>query len=244
MLRFLYLIWFCLVAFPVMLTMTILTAVATIVFFWCPNSAFIVGLQRLWSKMFFWFLFCPVTVEGEENLKPNTSYVFVCNHQSMLDVWVIYGYLPVIFKWIMKKEVGRIPLVGTACRYAGHICIDRSNPRSAYKSLEQMRATLKDGICTVIFPEGTRTKTGKMGAFKRGAFQIALDAGLEVVPLTISGAWEAWKPTARFATPHPIRLSIGKPMPMTLDRTKEPAELRADEEAFIAKVHEAVASKL
>lgn len=244
MLRCLYLIWTVLVAAPILISMTLFTSIMTILLFWCPNSAFIVFIQRLWSRMFFWVLFCPVTVEGRENIVPGRSYVFVANHQSMLDVWVVYGYLPVIYKWIMKKEVDSIPFVGAACRAAGHICVDRSNPRAAYQSLERMRQTLKDGICTVIFPEGTRSKTGQMGRFKRGAFQLALDAELDIIPLSISGAWDAWKPTALLPTPHPIHLTIGQPIPMTLDKNKEVAELRKDEEEFIEHVRQAVASNL
>lgn len=244
MFTLLYRIWFCLVALPLLLTATFITSVATILCFWCPNSAFIIGIQRLWSRLFFWLLFMPVTVEGRENIEPNKSYVFVANHQSMLDVWLVYGYLPVIFKWIMKKEVDSIPLVGSACRYAGHICVDRSNPRKALASLERMKTIMTNGVCTVVFPEGTRTKTGKMARFKRGAFQIALDLNLDVVPISISHAWDAMPPGAIFPRPKKLKLVIGKPVPMNIDKNQDPALVRAEEEAFIQKVHDIIEKEL
>lgn len=244
MVKYLYIAYQYLFAIPVLVVMTFLTSVMTILCFWCPNAAFPIWWQRTWSKCFFWLLFLPVEVEGMEHIEPGKSYVFVSNHQSMLDVWLIYGNLPVVFKWIMKKEVDKIPFVGAACRYAGHVCVDRSNPRSAYQSLERMKQTLRNGVCTVVFPEGTRTKTGQMGRFKRGAFQIALDLGLDIVPISISGAFACMKPGQPYVTRGKIRLYVGEPMPMNIDRTQETAIVREQEEAFIEQVRTRIAEQV
>lgn len=113
----------------------------------------------------------------------------------------------------MKKELRKIPFVGTACAVAGHIFVDRSNPRAAMESLTYIKAQLHDGISTVIFPEGTRTKTGEMGRFKAGAFKIAMDMGLPVVPITLNGFYQSMPPGQFFANLYSrVSLHIGKPI--------------------------------
>jgi 1-acyl-sn-glycerol-3-phosphate acyltransferase len=114
---------------------------------------------------------------------------------------------------MMKKELRKIPFVGTACAVAGHIFVDRSNPRAALQSVELVKKELVDGISTVIFPEGTRTKTGEMGRFKQGAFKIAMDLNLPVVPISLSGFYDAMPSGAFFVQPHAhVHLHIGKPI--------------------------------
>ena len=155
----------------------------------------------------------PIKISGRENVDPKQSYVFVANHQSFLDVFAVYGWLPNNFKWLMKKELRKIPFVGTACAVAGHIFVDRSNPRAAMESLTYIKAQLHDGISTVIFPEGTRTKTGEMGRFKAGAFKIAMDMGLPVVPITLNGFYKSMPPGQFFANlDSHVSLHIGKPI--------------------------------
>jgi len=98
------------------------------------------------------FTFVKVKITGLEKLNPRQSYVIVCNHQSIYDIFVVYGWLPMIFKWMMKEEVRRIPFVGIACEAAGHIFINRSNPVAAKHSLEKAESQLKNGVSVVIFP--------------------------------------------------------------------------------------------
>lgn len=115
------------------------------------------------------------------------SYVFVSNHQSAFDIFLIYGFLGVPVKWLMKASIGKIPFVGAACRAAGFIFVDNSTPKAAAGSVKAAEDALRNGASIVVFPEGSRTHTGKMGLFKRGAYQIAVDQGLPVVPITLNG---------------------------------------------------------
>lgn len=174
-------------ALPLLLSLTVFTAIFTVCTIPWKNSEFVHKEQQLWSRMFYWLTFTKREFEGLENIRPGQSYVFVSNHQSLFDVWVIYGWLPVVFKWIMKKELRKVPFVGTGCAAAGHIFIDRSHPKAAVESLERAKKILVNGVSLVIFPEGTRSKTGEVQAFKRGAFQIAFDMNLPVVPISLSG---------------------------------------------------------
>ena len=209
----LYIIYQYLIAFPLIIVVTLFTAIFTILCFPWKNGKVPRAVQVFWSRSVLWFLLIPIKVTGKENVDPKQSYVFVANHQSFLDVFAVYGWLPNNFKWLMKKEIRKVPFVGTACAVAGHIFVDRSNPRAALQSMDHIKKELVDGISTVIFPEGTRTKTGEMGRFKQGAFKIAMDMGLPVVPLSLGGFFKAMPSGQAFANPRArVSLHIGKPI--------------------------------
>ena len=211
--KVLYILYQYLIGLPLVILMTLFTAIFTIVCFPWKNGKAPRAVQVFWSRSVLWFLLIPIKVTGAENVNPKQSYVFVANHQSALDVFAVYGWLPNNFKWMMKKELRKIPFVGTACAVAGHIFVDRSNPRAALQSVELVKKELVDGISTVIFPEGTRTKTGEMGRFKQGAFKIAMDLNLPVVPISLSGFYDAMPSGAFFVQPHAhVHLHIGKPI--------------------------------
>lgn len=202
-----------LIAFPVLLVLTIITAVATTILSpLFPNKRFSYFPARWWGRSFCYLLFLKVEVSGLENLNPKQSYVIACNHQSIYDIFVVYGWLPMIFKWVMKAELRKIPLVGKACEAAGHIFINRSNPIAAKHSLEKAEEQLQNGVSVVIFPEGTRTYDGKMGAFKRGAFRIATDLSLPIVPVTLRGCYKTLPRNTFNVTPGLIEIIIHKPI--------------------------------
>lgn len=232
--KYLYIAYQYLIAFPFLWIWTMLVALITILFFPIPNAYWLNRLQAVWARMFCWLMFIPVTVSGEENIKKGQSYVFVANHQSMFDIWMVYGWLPVIFKWLMKKELRKIPLVGTACKAVGHIYIDRSSPGAARESLKVMEKALRNGISTVIFPEGTRSANGEVGKFKRGAFQIAADLNLPVIPISLSGCYEVMKKGAPYVTRHPIHMHIGEPIsPELFDKDHQTESIEMVREIII-----------
>ena len=211
----LYGLYQCIVVWPIMVVLTLFTAVFTMIFVPFRNAEFVHKVQQFWSRSFYRLMFLPVTVEGLEHIQPGQSYVFVSNHQSMFDVWLIYGWLPVIFKWLMKAELRKVPFVGIACKAAGHIFVDRKNPKAAMESMENIKKQLKDGVCTVIFPEGTRTKDGQVGRFKRGAFQIALDLKLPIIPISLSGCYDVLPKGKPFVYRRPVRMYVGEPIDIT-----------------------------
>ena len=214
-LYFLYGLYQYIIVWPIMVVLTLFTAVFTMIFVPFRNAEFVHRVQQFWSRSFYRLMFLPVTVEGLEHIQPGQSYVFVSNHQSMFDVWLIYGWLPVIFKWLMKAELRKVPFVGIACKAAGHIFVDRKNPKAAMESMENIKKHLKDGVCTVIFPEGTRTKDGQVGRFKRGAFQIALDLKLPIIPISLSGCYDVLPKGKPFVYRRPVRMYVGKPIDIT-----------------------------
>ena len=208
--KYLYIVYQYLIAWPIFVVITIFTALFTILLVPFRNSEFVHKEQQFWSRSAFWLMFLPVSVDGQEHIQKGQSYVFVANHQSMFDVWLVYGWLPVIFKWLMKAELRKVPFVGTACKAAGHIFVNRRNAKAAMESLKNVESQLVDGVCTVIFPEGTRSLNGEVGRFKRGAFQIAWDLGLPVIPLSLDGCFEVLPKGKPFVSRHPVHMHIGE----------------------------------
>ena len=211
-LKILFFFYQWLIAFPLLLVLTIVTALATILL--SPlfsNKRFSYFPARWWGRAFCYLLFIKVKLIGLEKLNPQQSYVIVCNHQSIYDVFVVYGWLPMIFKWLMKAELRKIPLVGKACADAGHIFIDRSNAVTAKHSIEQAEKQLKNGNSVVIFPEGTRTHNGEMCKFKRGAFLIATDLHLPILPVTLRGCYERLPRNTVNVVPGTIEIIIHQP---------------------------------
>ena len=198
-----------LIALPILLVLTILTALTTIIGCFLGNGniwGYFPG--RIWSRLFCIFSMVRVEVRGRENINKNTSYVFVANHQGAYDIFLIYGYLGHNFKWMMKKSLRKIPFVGKACAAAGHIFVDRNSPKSIMETLHKAEATLKDGMSLVVFPEGSRTPDGKLHRFKKGAYQLAIDLNLPVVPLTIDGAYAVMSRNTYLITPGKMILTI------------------------------------
>jgi len=202
------LLYQCIIALPILVVATILCALITIICIPWKNSWWLHQIQAIWARIFCWLFFIPVTIKGAENIRPGQSYVFVSNHQSYFDTFIIYGWLPVVFKWLMKKEISRIPLVGAACKAAGHIAIDRSHARAASESLAEVEKQLVNGVSTVIFPEGTRTSDGEVARFKRGAFQIAWNVNLPIIPIRLDGCYEVMNRHTSIVTRHPITMTI------------------------------------
>jgi 1-acyl-sn-glycerol-3-phosphate acyltransferase len=214
--HFLFSFYQWLVVFPIMLILTVLVALATILLSpLFPNTRLSYFPARAWARTACNLCFIRVKITGLENLNPHQSYVFALNHQSSFDIFVVYGWLPCFFKWIIKAEIHRIPFVGQACDAAGHIFINRSNPVLARQGLEKAEAQLQNGVSLAIFPEGTRTYTGQMGKFKRGAFRIATDLSLPIVPVTIKGSFERMHRNTASVTPGPIEMIIHAPIDLS-----------------------------
>ena len=207
-------------AMPVFFLITVYTAFFTLFTTKWKNSDFVHRTQQFWAKSYLKLAFLPVTVEGTEKLDMKQSYVFVSNHQSTTDVFLIYGWLPSVFKWIMKQELRKVPFIGCGCAAAGHIFIERQNKRHALESIGNAEQVLHDGVCVVVFPEGTRSTNGQVGRFKRGAFHIAQELQLPIVPISLSGCYETVPKGKLFVRWHPVKMYIGDP----IDSTKYPKE--------------------
>ncbi len=189
--RLLYLVYLWLFFVPVFLVLTLLTALTVIIGCLLGGERFFSYYPgMIWSRLTCYLALCPVTVKGREHIRRGRSYVFVANHQGAFDIFLIYGFLGVPIKWVMKAGIGKIPFVGAACRAAGFIFVDHSSAKAAARSVKEAERCLRGGASVAVFPEGSRTYDGKMIRFKKGAFQMALDQHLPVVPITLNGPFK------------------------------------------------------
>lgn len=213
--KFLYRLYQLLIFFPLFVVVTIFVALLT-------SLGCMVGLSRCFAFLptRFWgwftirFLFLPVKVEGREHLQPGQSYIFAANHQGAFDIFLLSGFLGREFKWMMKASLRKVPFVGMACEKAGYIFVDKSSRKAVAKTMDDARQRLVGGTSLAVFPEGARTFSGHMGIFRRGAFQLADELQLPVVPITIDGCFDVMPRTKdfHFAQWHPLRLVIHPPI--------------------------------
>ena len=176
---------------PLVIILTLLFGFLTALFAMLVNPRF--GSRYFavtWARILTLLTPMPVTVLGGENADRNRTYVVVCNHQSQYDILLIYGWLDLDLKWVMKQELRKIPGVGFGCEKAGHIFVDRSNPRRARAAVKEALERLGDGVGILFFAEGTRSLDGKLLPFKKGAFRLALEQQLPILPVTVRGTRE------------------------------------------------------
>ncbi len=206
--------WF--IFFPIFLVLTILTALTVMIFTSIFGSRFWGYYPpKWWSRLTCWIALCRIKSKGHENLDPKQSYVFVANHQGSFDIFLTYGFLNQNIKWVQKQSLRDIPLVGYASEKAGHVFVDNSNATSRSRTILSAKEQITDGVSIMIFPEGARTRTGKMNKFKRGAYHIAFDLDLPIVPLTINGPFDILKRNSHIIKPGKMELIIHKPIPTT-----------------------------
>lgn len=215
LLRSVYCIYQLLIALPVVVLITILTAVEVGVGCALGNGHFWGYYPgRWWGRIILRVLLLPVKVEGREHLERDQSYVFVANHQGSFDIFLVYGFLGRNFKWMMKHQLRKIPFVGYACERSHQIMVDKRGASKIRQTYETARRTLEQGYSVTVFPEGARTFTGHMGVFRKGAFALADELQLPVVPLTINGSFDVLPRMKGFNFVNwcPLRLTIHQPI--------------------------------
>lgn len=164
-------------------------------------------VSRFWSMMIYrlspWW---KVEVTGLENVIYGRSYVVVSNHQAMLDIPLLY-VLPFNFKWVSKREVYKIPVFGWVLWMHGDVAIERGASAAAKAMMAKCETYLRRGVSVIMFPEGTRTKTGQVNAFKEGAMRLAQESGVDILPVVIDGTYDAFDHSG-IAAPHTFRVRI------------------------------------
>ncbi len=153
---------------------------------------------------------------GAERVPPGRAYVYMSNHQSHLDIPMLYATLPSpTIRMLGKKELFQIPLWGRGLRAAEFIEVDRSNHESAMKSIEYAKRLVRDGVSIYLAPEGTRSRDGKIGPLKKGGFHLALGTGAPIVPVAIRGTIDILPRGARSARlGREVYVTIGAPIPV------------------------------
>ena len=184
------------------------------------------GITRQWARLVLIGCGVDVSLSGLENL-PAGPAVFAANHGSALDIPILFGYLPVGFRIIHKRSLYLLPIIGWYLWLAGHIGIDRGNPFKARKSLDAAAERMRGGTSFVVFPEGTRSRDGGVGLFKRGSFVLAIAAGVPVVPVSLAGVKQVVPHGLLTLTAGRVRVRLHPPLP-TAGRTRDDAEALAE----------------
>jgi len=178
-----------------------------------------------WAKGILRVCGIAVAVSGKENVEPEIPRVYMVNHQSYFDVFVVLACLPLDFKFLLKEELMRIPLLGPAMKRAGYIGIERDDPRKAIKSMNLAAERIRGGASVLIFPEGTRSLDGRLGSFKKGGFNLALKSGCDIVPVFISGTARIVPKGSLKIEKGNVKLSVGRPIPLSGYNRKNVAQL-------------------
>jgi 1-acyl-sn-glycerol-3-phosphate acyltransferase len=167
-----------------------------------------------WAKTILSLCGVKLVVKGLEDVRNDLPRVYMANHQSYFDIFTILAGLPVDFKFILKKELMRIPILGMAMKRAGYISIDRGDGRKAILSVNRAADQIRNGASVLIFPEGTRSRDGVVGEFKKGGFHLALKSGCDIVPVAIVKSRDIVPKGSLKINKGTIYLNIGRPIPL------------------------------
>ena len=172
-------------------------------------------ISKFWGRLNLALSGVTMSVIGDELIDENQPYIVMANHQSHYDVFALIGYLPLPLKWVMKRELRKIPVFGIACEKVGHIYVDRGNSEKAQKSLKAAGEKIRAGSSVAFFPEGTRSPDGKLQPFKKGGFVMALEAKVPILPVTVVGGRKILPKGSLRILPGNMKIIIHEPIPVT-----------------------------
>jgi len=167
-----------------------------------------------WAKIYLKVCSVNVEVKGADNVNRDLPCIYMSNHQSYFDIFTLLAGLPADFKFIMKKSLMKIPLLGTTMRRAGYLSVDRGDTKKAIMSMDAAAEKIRKGASILVFPEGTRSKDGHIQGFKKGGFHTAFKAGCDIVPITILNSRDIVPKGSLRIKKGTINMSIGKPIPV------------------------------
>jgi 1-acyl-sn-glycerol-3-phosphate acyltransferase len=226
------LLWSVIVVEPLIVLATLIFGiVSVIVTLFDGTGDAAIEVARVWARTLLWISGVQVTVEGLEKLDHRHSYVLCSNHLSYMDTPVVLSHIHVRFRFLAKRGLFQIPLLGTHLSQAGHIPVPREDPRAAIKTMTRAAETIRArGISMLVFPEGGRSRDGELRAFKEGAAYIAIKAGVPLVPIALIGTREIMPMGSAVIRRGPVRVVVSDPIPtegLTLrDRDVLTAEAR------------------
>lgn len=178
-----------------------------------PTGNLVHLFARWWSRTLLWLGRIPVTVLGLDNLPRDRPFILASNHASAADIPILFGHMPIQFRVIAKDSLFRLPILGSCMRLAGYISIDRASPTKAMRSLQRAVQKLQTGLPVLVFPEGTRSRSGALQPFHKGAFLLAIEAGVPVVPIGITGSFDVLiSGSLRIRPGVEVTIAIGPPV--------------------------------
>lgn len=202
------------------------------------RQAPLTAVRKLYAPVFMVFAGIKMYVQGKGNVKKDEPVIVVANHCSHIDIPCLVYSIPLNLHFIAKKELKRVPFLGWYIMLTGQLFVDRSNRKKSIESLKKAAKKINHGKTVILFPEGTRSETGEVGVFKKGAFHLALDAQVNVLPVHIEGTRSYWPKGSNKITPGTVTVTIGKPI-ITANYTKETVNEFIDDtrKAIVAMQH-------
>lgn len=173
--------------------------------------AYACKIAKKWSRGIFKITGSTIEIVGKENIPTNETLVIVSNHQSNFDIPVLLGYIDVPFGFVAKKELSKIPIFSTWMKYFKCVFINRGNPKKSLEAIYKAIKNINDGYSQLIFPEGTRSKSNKIGQFKPGSFKIATKTGATILPVTINNTYKIFEKDNKIQKTN-VKLVIHKPI--------------------------------
>ena len=165
-------------------------------------------IAALWSRLICRWNGIRVEVTGAENILTDRPQIFIANHQGYYDIFALAGYLAVQLRWVSKAALFRVPFMGWAMSAADYIPVERNNRKQSYQAFLNTLEAIKAGSSVVVFPEGTRSEDGNVGAFKKGSQLLAHRAGVPIIPVTIIGTRNIIRKGSMIIRPGPVRMII------------------------------------
>lgn len=212
---------------PTIAVYTIVLGIASITSSFADRRGYFAhGCARAWSWLILATTGVDVTVEGLDRIVAGKTYVFVANHQSIYDIPVLFWSIPFQLRIIAKESLGRFPMLGPHLKRTGHMLVDRSHPDRS-RIFEWATRLAANGLSLIIFPEGTRSRTGRLGKFKGGSIMLAMQAGLPLVPIAIVGSRHVMKKGELTTKPGQVRLIVHDPILTAANTKPSTAEVRA-----------------
>lgn len=211
---------------PVAVTVTaVMITIAVVTSVFAPSGPWQRFLYRSWASMVLFVIGARVRVRGLENLDPNANYVVASNHLSLMDTPLLFGSMPVDFKFLAKRELLKVPFIGWYLKRGGHLTVSRGSVRSSLESMNECAALIRERrLSVLIFPEGTRG-LGELQPFKDGAAYLAIQSGVPLAPVAIAGTQNVLPAKSSYFRSADVELRIGEPMPVAGLTLKDRREL-------------------
>jgi 1-acyl-sn-glycerol-3-phosphate acyltransferase len=168
---------------------------------------------RLWARMLMMISGAKITITGMDKIPKEGGLIFASNHQGAFDILILLAYLPRYFRFVAKSNLFKIPLFGWYMSVAGYVPIEREVSTSAHRTIGSVSDVLSKDDCVLMFPEGTRSKTGELGDFKRGSLMAAFSSGATVIPIAVTGSYQMMPKKTYLINIVPITIKFGLPMP-------------------------------
>lgn len=207
MIRNLFCIFVACAWITVLMPFVLLTMLVT----WDTGSSIWIA-RRLWSPVLLWAGGARLEVSGQENVDPARPTIYISNHQSTIDIPTLFVAIPVNLRFVVKKELSYVPVLGWYLKLAGYVFVDRGNRGKAIASLDAAAEKIRKGTSVIVYAEGTRSDGRRVLPFKKGPFALAIKSGVPICPVAIEGSGTLMPKNRWTITPGPIKVKVGAPI--------------------------------